>query len=926
MEQLNAPVYQFWNEYDDGTKYSIHIPNELYVVNGGMIALSQIPDMTYGITLEYQDPQNAEIWRPMKQVKTAKPLEQYEYRVDWDTGWLWLGGVKKLKAIRADYYGRGYWMIDDKRIFTNIRKNADGGYDYDSLGDLLKNINGYLYRGEWDSGTVYEIGNQVYRNGSTYIALKENLGVLPWADNPVDEAGDICWRVLTHGMGNIQQYDASKTYYASDLVWYKNTDADPPIFAIYECLKETRANNPGTNDTAYWNRIMDFSDVYSKPGKNMAGKRVRPTFDNTVTAGGGAEIFNDYRERTYNGTTVTAGNVASGKYSHAEGIETTASGNHSHAEGSATIADGYDSHAEGGCSTASGERSHAEGYRTMAIGDFSHSEGSESLASGYVSHAEGFGTAATGDYDHAEGSSTIANGHVSHAEGASTRTEGYASHSEGTYTIAAGDSQHVQGKYNIEDYEDKYAHIVGNGTDDDGRSNAHTLDWDGNAWFQGDVMVGSENDVLAKQKAVDGLNTALTKKIAAAEKNAKNYTNAETLTKTNTESYTPTKDYHPATKMYVDKATAKLRTRMTVEIDLSNSNPNTALTYADDAKTMTPGSSAWDEFFGHYPVLLKDGQEVGRLDPNDFSKFENGTPADITSGEAGDVMICFPIRGLDIYTTGNIMTVSMTPTPNPEFDNCYAHMFYTGAGTSIEQYVCDKFYLGSYAGTGDASARLRSLSGGMPMGSRTLAQMEDAAYRRQPYSIMGYYQLLYIQAMYLLKYKNLDSQTAVGRGYVLSNTAIHMTGGRDADGMDCGDATGKTQVKLFGLEDFWGNMWQWVGNAYADGFTEKFRAFPPGGEWMEFYSRQVAACGGYMSRPFGDSLFGFTPEACGGSSTTWFCDQANVTVTPDNNMYPRFGGAYTSGSTAGIFNLQFDRDSNASMASLGARLMYLKRQ
>lgn len=51
--------------------------------------------------------------------------------------------------------------------------------------------------------------------------------------------------------------------------------------------------------------------------------------------------------------------------------------------------------------------------------------------------------------------------------------------------------QHVQGKYNIIDDEDKYCHIVGNGTNDENRSNAHTIDWNGDAWFQGDVYIGS---------------------------------------------------------------------------------------------------------------------------------------------------------------------------------------------------------------------------------------------------------------------------------------------------------------------------------------------------------------------------------------------------------------------------------------------------
>lgn len=65
------------------------------------------------------------------------------------------------------------------------------------------------------------------------------------------------------------------------------------------------------------------------------------------------------------------------------------------------------------------------------------------------------------------------------------------------YTTAQRAYQHAQGAYNILDTEGSkntkgaYAHIVGNGTSLSARSNAHTLDWSGNAWYQGDVYVGS---------------------------------------------------------------------------------------------------------------------------------------------------------------------------------------------------------------------------------------------------------------------------------------------------------------------------------------------------------------------------------------------------------------------------------------------------
>lgn len=209
--------------------------------------------------------------------------------------------------------------------------------------------------------------------------------------------------------------------------------------------------------------------------------------------------------------------VASGMNSHAEGYETTASGETSHAEGHNTTASGIYSHAEGyGSNTlpgtitsestndeiktawestrftlAKGESSHAEGKNTLALGDWSHAEGGLTTASGWWAHAEGYNTTAFGGPSHAEGSGTTASSSGSHAEGIDTVASGYASHAEGEGTIASGSNQHAQGKHNIENTEFNYAHIVGNGSSINSRSNAHTLDWEGNAWFAGDVYVGS---------------------------------------------------------------------------------------------------------------------------------------------------------------------------------------------------------------------------------------------------------------------------------------------------------------------------------------------------------------------------------------------------------------------------------------------------
>lgn len=85
----------------------------------------------------------------------------------------------------------------------------------------------------------------------------------------------------------------------------------------------------------------------------------------------------------------------------------------------------------------------------------------------------------------AKDSSTIGDGAT--AEGYDVIASGEYSHAEGKATIAASDYQHAQGKYNLSDDTDTYAHIVGNGDDENNRSNAHTLDWDGNAWYAGSI-------------------------------------------------------------------------------------------------------------------------------------------------------------------------------------------------------------------------------------------------------------------------------------------------------------------------------------------------------------------------------------------------------------------------------------------------------
>ena len=120
--------------------------------------------------------------------------------------------------------------------------------------------------------------------------------------------------------------------------------------------------------------------------------------------------------------------------------------------------------------------------------------GTRAYSNNIGSHSVCFGAAnmASGAYSAAEGYATTASGASAHSEGENSIASGDSSHAEGSYTIANHRSQHVFGKYNIADPSSdaatecgNYVEIIGNGTATDARSNARTLDWDGNEWLAG---------------------------------------------------------------------------------------------------------------------------------------------------------------------------------------------------------------------------------------------------------------------------------------------------------------------------------------------------------------------------------------------------------------------------------------------------------
>ena len=375
---------------------------------------------------------------------------------------------------------------------------------------------------------------------------------------------------------------------------------------------------------------------------------------------------------------------------------------------------------------------------------------------------------------------------------------------------------------------------------------------------------------------------------------------------------------------------------MTVKIDMSNSNPETCVTYADDAVGMTPGSQEWDEFFGHYPCLLKATEEQGKLKRDNFRQFENGTPADITTGDAGDVMIAFPRKGLRIDTTGDIVTVSMTDDPDNSEFKYYAH--------SRGEERKDKFYVGAYLSSikNDKARSLRLKDyDPIPRNNDRINFTTDADRSRVNYPFQGrfkaqnnhpnylafsFYQLTFIQAMFVLKYKTLTAKNFSQNLKVYNYAPL---GEADEYGMDVFGIYGshiKSVLKIFGLEYLCGQFYaEWIDGIYMKNdvaqsklvvtttmakFHTPARTSDADPNFIERGKNSYnTKGGGGVTRVGGTSELGFVPVEFGGSQTTYFCTE---------NVQFRGGLAFFMSN---IFGISFTNVNDEYRCAY--RLMYL---
>ena len=202
-------------------------------------------------------------------------------------------------------------------------------------------------------------------------------------------------------------------------------------------------------------------------------------------------------------------NIALGP-GNATGIESlalagTASGLLSIALGEGVVASGVSSIALGRWGVnSSGYVSHAEGQSATASGPFSYSRGTSVVSSGRCAHVEGDNLEGRGDYVYVLGRNNVVDPIYTTSDWNSSTS--YQVGDVVTYNnqLWQCNTSHSNIYPSISPYapsvwtplcsNSKMAFIVGNGYSIGAKSNAYALDWDGNAYFKGNLYVNCQAD------------------------------------------------------------------------------------------------------------------------------------------------------------------------------------------------------------------------------------------------------------------------------------------------------------------------------------------------------------------------------------------------------------------------------------------------
>ncbi len=385
------------------------------------------------------------------------------------------------------------------------------------------------------------------------------------------------------------------------------------------------------------------------------------------------------------------------------------------------------------------------------------------------------------------------------------------------------------------------------------------------------------------------------------------------------------------------------------KLDQNESDPSSMITYIEDNKYFESAHMDYttDKFnYGDWgdawfiknlkPCMLKyDGTVDYELDKNDYTKKLDGTASDVSNDSyGGNAMVGIPKVYWKIVNNGdNTANIYFSDKKVDDDFHCWSHI--DNNGNEI-----DYCYMPIYNGS-NVNGVLRSISGKAPMAGQTATtEITYAKANNIGSDIIWYTELfndrMLINLLLLLIGKSTNTQTVFGTGnnnsYVsTSNTGVKNTGTMNTKGLFWGNQDNKSGVKVFGMENWYGNIWRRIGGWINDKGTQKIKMTygQSDGSTSDGYNETGS---GYISiggsTPSGTSSGyiskmlitdnGLMPTIASGSATTYYCD--GLWFNNSQVDYAFVGGGSAAASLVGALCSSLNDASSAANWFFGASL------
>ena len=373
----------------------------------------------------------------------------------------------------------------------------------------------------------------------------------------------------------------------------------------------------------------------------------------------------------------------------------------------------------------------------------------------------------------------------------------------------------------------------------------------------------------------------------------------------------------------------------------SESVPTSKVTYLADAVGMQPASmnystgkfdyGSWDNaFFMPRPCMLKyDGTVDYYLDPNDYTKKEDGTASDVANTSyAGNAMMEWGQNSKKIWLKivpdySNSSSANIYIADHKADDQFFDYAFHNCNGQSVNH-----FYTPIYNGS-IINGKLRSLSGQQVAGNEYISDFVSYAKannltQSEIWNIEKKCDNDLVTFLTILISKSTNSQEAFGKGLswngseAINNafrTGIHNTKGLFYGTNSDEAGTYTNAVKVFGMENWWGFAWRkYLGHMMLNGVQKyKFTYGQEDGSTVDGFnltgdgyilsgSSSVSGTSGQYINKMKFTTKSFIPISVTGhdSISTHYCDCFWFDNTRPKDAFGR-GGNTTLGYPNGLF-------------------------